>query len=173
MVSSLVAPEKPKIRDRILLLLMSNPLSRFGNLDLNDMAETRSQRQRGQRAARRATTGRGRGRGRAAEQPPSTPIAPIRGRSGVLYNIQNLSPSSNLRAAEGLATEFSVDKFRLCETAQDAYYAFELKKPVSVRVFDPAFGPNRVVCYCGDSDESTCCMHLYVSIGHIRKHCFC
>lgn len=147
-----------------LFLPMSNPLSRFGNLDINDMAETRSQRGRGQRGARRATSGRGRGRGGTAGQPPATPVTPIRGHSGALYNIQNLSPDSNRRAAEGLAAGLYVDELysHEREDRSDAWFAFQLKKPVSVRIFNPAFGANRVECSCGLSNESTCCIHLYV-----------
>lgn len=144
---------------------MSNPLSRFGNLDINDMAETRSQRVRGQRGARRATSGRGRGRGGAAGQPLAIPITPIRGHSGALYDTQNLSPNSNRRAAEGLAAGLDVDKLHWHERPDrsEAYFAIQLKKPVSVRIYDPASGVNRVECTCGDSDEFTCCIHLYVS----------
>ncbi len=129
------------------------------------MAETRSQRARGQRGARRATSGRGRGWGGAAGQPPATSITPIRGPSGALYNTQNLSPDSNRRAAEGLAAGLYVDKLYRHERADrsDAWFGIQLKKPVSVRIYDPAFGTNRVECSCGVSNESTCCIHLYVS----------
>ena len=147
---------------------MSNPLSRFANLDINDMAETRSQRQRGQRGAGRATPSQGRGRGRAAGQPPSTSINPVRGHSGVLYHTQNLSPNSKIRAAEGLTADFYVDRLHSHEKMDhsDAYYAFQLKKPVSVRIHDPAFGVNRVKCSCGGGDDSVCCVHIFVSAEH-------
>ena len=152
---------------------MSNPLSRFGNLDINDMAETRSQRLRGQRGARRATSARGRGRGGAAGQLPTTSITPIRGHSGALYNIQNLSPDSNRRATEGLAADFDVDKLYSHADRSDAWFAFQLKKPVSVRIFDPAFGANRVECTCRGSDGSTCCIHVYVSIISTHMYLSC
>jgi len=164
MVSAVFCPGEVHELHCTLALFMPNPLSRFGNLDINDMAETRSQRLRGQRGVRRATSGRGRGRGGPAGRPPATSITPIRGQSGALYNIQNLSPDSNIRAAEGLAADLYVDKLYSHERADrsDAWFAFQLKKPVSVRIFDPAFGANRVECSCRGSDEPTCCIHLYV-----------
>lgn len=148
---------------------MSNPLSHFTNLNLNDMAETRSQRQRGQRGAGRPAARRGRGRGRAAGQPPATPIPPVQGHSGALYNTQDLSPDSQIRAAEGLAADFYVDLVRNHEKPDhtDAYHAFQLMKPVSVHVHDPSFGVNKVKCSCGGGDDSACCEHIYVSFIHV------
>ena len=144
---------------------MSNPLSLLADLNLNEMAETRSQRQRGQRGAGRATSGRGRGRGRAAGQPTAPPITPIRGHSGALYNTQGLSPNSSSRATAGITADFYVDRLYSHERMDHsgAYYAFQLKKPVSVRIHDPSLGDNRVKCSCGGGDDPECCVHIYVS----------
>ena len=154
-----------------LLPMSSNPLSRFAKLHLDDMAETRSQRQRGQHGQRgqrgpgRAPPSRGLGRGRASSQPVVPTITPVRGQSGALYNTQDLSPESNKRATEGLAADFYVDRLHSHENMDhsDAYYAFQLKKPVSVRIHDPAFGVNRVKCSCGGGEDPICCEHIYAS----------
>lgn len=136
---------------------MSNPLSRLEDLGINDMPETRSQRQRAQRGA---ISDRGRGRGRAAVPPPPT-APPIQGHSGTLYDVQNLSLDSSVRMAQGVATDFWVDELRRHPLIHPTYFAFQLKKPVSVRIHDPENGNNRVECSC--DDNSTCCIHIYVS----------
>ena len=140
---------------------MSNPLSRFHSLHIDDMAETRAQRRRQQEQAGAAAGRRGRGRGRAtiAPQPP-TIIPPIVGHSGKLYNIQGLSPDSSVRANEGLRSDYYVDKLISYETGSGTYYAFQVMKPVSVRIYDPSQGSNnRVECTCGDQIP---CSHVYV-----------
>ena len=139
---------------------MSNPISHLENLGINEMPETRSQRQRAQREAGRAISGSGRGRGRAAGPPPSI-APPIQGHSGTLYDVQSLSPDSSVRMAEGVATDFWVDELRRHPLSHPTYFAFQLKKPVSVRIHDPENGNNRVECSC--DDNSTCCIHIYVS----------
>lgn len=137
--------------------LMSDPSSRFRSLHIDDMAETRAQRRRQQH---RAGTATGRARGRATAGTQSAPfIPPILGHSGMQYSIQRLSPDSCSRANEGLRSDFFVDRLRSHETGSGAYYAFQLKKPVSVRVHDPANGTNRVECTCGDRMP---CIHVYV-----------
>ena len=125
------------------------------------MVETRSQRQRAQRGAARALPGPGRGRGRGAPPPPPA-APPIQGQSSTLYDVQHLSPNSSARMAQGIATDFWVDELRSHPVGHPTYFAFQLKKPVSVRIHDPERGPNRVECSCGD--DSTCCVHIYVSI---------
>ncbi|KAL8831378.1 MAG: hypothetical protein Q9191_000904 [Dirinaria sp. TL-2023a] len=61
--------------------------------------------------------------------------------------------------AQGIATDFWVDELRSHPVGHPTYFAFQLKKPVSVRIHDPEEGPNRVECSCGDN--STCCVHIY------------
>lgn len=142
---------------------MSNPLPRLEHLDIHDMAETRSQRHRGQRGAARSTSNRGRARGRGRGAAPSLRVAPpIRGRSIVEYNVQELSPDSSACMTEGLETDFQVDRLLSYPFSNPTYYAFQLKKPVSVRIHDPSTGLNRVECSCGGGNQ--CCIHIYVSV---------
>ena len=95
-------------------------------------------------------------------------ITPVRGQSGALYNTRDLSPESNKRATEGLAADFYVDRLQSHENMDhsDAYYAFQLKKPVSVRIHDPALGVNRVKCSCGGGEDPICCEHIYASTAY-------
>lgn len=140
---------------------MSDPLSRFHSLHIGDMAETRAQRRRQQEQAGAAAGRRGRGRGRATTaQQPATIIPPIVGHSGKLYSIQSLSPDSSLRANEGLRSDYFVDRVVSYGTGNGIYYAFQVKKPVSVRIYDPSKGNNnRVECTCGDQIP---CPHIWV-----------
>ena len=136
---------------------MSDPLSRFQGLCIDGMAETRAQRRREQQRAGTAAGSRGRGRGAASVS--AQPLAPIHGHSGMLYYTQRLPPESASRANEGLESDFFVDQLQRHGTGHGTYYAFQLKKPVSVRIYDPANGTSRVKCTCGDQ---TPCIHVYV-----------
>lgn len=125
---------------------MSDPLSPFHSLRIDGMAETRAQRRREQQQRAGTTAGsRGRGRGGASAnaQPPRL-VAPIHGHSGMLYYTQRLSPDSASRANEGLGSDFFVDQLQRGGTGYGTCYAFQLKKPVSVRIYHPANGTNRV-----------------------------
>ena len=142
---------------------MSTPTNELERLNLGGMPETRSQTQRGQRGASRALT-RGRGRGGNVASLPVRPITPIVGHSGLLYSTQGLSPGSSQRAAEGLVSEFFVDRLQSHESSSGAYYAFQLKKPISVRIHNPAEGHGRVECTCEDFQQhQSACIHIYVS----------
>ena len=140
---------------------MSDPLSRFHSLHIGDMAETRAQRRRQNEQAGATAGRRGRGRGRATIAPqPRTLIPPIVGHSGKLYNTQSLSPDSSTRANEGLRSDYFVDRLESYGTDNGIYYAFQVKKPVSVRIYNPSKGSNnRVECTCGDHLP---CSHIYV-----------
>ena len=164
------------------VLLMSTPTRSFENLDIGGMPTTRrSQTQAHQQRAGRSAGGRPRGRGRGhrdvIDQPASQPAIPvhgsqtqIHGSSGLLYDIQNLSPGSSLRAAEGLATELFVDRLKSYGSGSNAYYAFQLKKPVSVRIHNPASGARAVECTCEDYQQTgSICAHIYVSVA--RSEC--
>lgn len=144
---------------------MSTPTNEFQNLNLGRMPETRSQTQQGQRRGGRTSAchGRGRGRGSHAPQTPVRPDASVQGHSGLLYNTQSLSPGSSQRAAEGLTSEFFVDRLQRHESSRGTYYAFQLKKPVSVRIHDPASGEDRVECTCEEYQRTrSVCIHIYV-----------
>ena len=124
---------------------MSDPLSRFQSLCIDSMAETRAQRRREQQRAGTTAGSRETGRGGASvsAQPPRL-VPPIHGHSGMLYYTQRLPPDSASRANEGLGSDFFVDQLQKHGTGYGTYYAFQLKKPVSVRIYDPANGTNRV-----------------------------
>lgn len=129
------------------------------------MPETRSQTQRGQQAAGRSRAGRSSARGGHVQHTTIRSSTPIHGHSGLLYDTQNLSPESAQRATEGLLSEYFVDQLRGYETRQGTtYYAFQLKKPVSVRIHDPANGI-KVECTCDKYQQSkSACVHIYVSL---------
>lgn len=144
---------------------MSQSLNDLQNLNIGDMPETRSKTQRGQHAARRPRAGRSSARGGHLPQATVRSSTPIRGHSNLLYDTQNLSPESAQRATEGLLSEHVVDRLRGHETRQGTtYYAFQLKKPVSVRIYDPANG-NKVECTCETFQQTkSACVHIYVSL---------
>ena len=140
---------------------MSDPLTTFERLKLHDMAETRAQRRRQQERASAATGHPRRGRGRIAIGSQSTSsVTFIQGHSGVRYNVQGLPPPSLTRAEEGLNSDFVIDKALNHETSNGTYCAFELRKPVSVRIHDHIKGIHAVECTCGGQSP---CAHLYVS----------
>lgn len=144
---------------------MSTPTSAFQNLDLGGMPETRSQTRHKQRRGGRKTVTRGRGRGRGgqASQSSAQTKTPILGHSGLRYGTQNLSPRSVRHATEGVISEFFVDRLQRHESSRGTYYAFQLKKPVSVRIHDPAIGGGGVECTCEDYQQThLVCVHIYV-----------
>lgn len=156
--------QHPDIEPRLLSQPMSTPINDFGNLNIGGMPETRSQTSRGTPGAARTRGSRGRGRGGRTTQAASSAHIPIHGHSGLLYSTQNLSPASAHRAAEGLLSEFFVDRLQSHETSRGTYYAFQLKKPVSVRIHNPAVGGGRVECTCEDYQKiHSACVHIYVS----------
>ncbi|MCJ1470399.1 hypothetical protein MMC07_009044 [Pseudocyphellaria aurata] len=141
---------------------MSTPTNEFRKLNLGVMPETRSQTQQGQRRGGRTSAGRGRGRGRGGHAPQAPPDAPVQGYSGLLYSTKNLSPGSSQRATEGLSSEFFVDRLHRHESTRGSYYAFQLKKPVSVRIHNPAIGEDNVECTCEEYRRTRfVCVHIY------------
>ena len=155
---------------------MSTPTRSFERLNIGGMPTTRrSQTQSQQQRAGRSTSGRARGRGRGrrgvTDQPAPQIATPagrtqtqVHGSSGLVYDVQNLSPGSSFRAAEGLSSELFVDRLRSYGSGSDAYYAFQLKKPVSVRIHDPAGSARGVECTCEDYQQHRLvCAHIYVS----------
>lgn len=154
---------KSSLKLQPLAKSMSRSLNDFQNLNIDEMPETRSQAKHGQQAAGRPRAGRSRARGGHAMHTTTRSDAPIHGHSGLLYDTHNLSPESAQRATEGLLSEFFVDQLRGYETSQGAYYAFQLKKPVSVRIHDPANGV-KVECTCEAYQRlKSACVHIYVS----------
>lgn len=142
---------------------MSTPTRYFQDLNVGDMPPTtRSHTQSQQQmAGRNAGT---RGRSRISTQTALLPGTPVYGHSGLIYDTQNLSPGSSVRAAEGLVSEFFVDHLQRHGSGGGAYYAFQLKKPISVRIRSPASAVNRVECTCDDHQQThSACVHIYVS----------
>lgn len=148
---------------------MSDSARLFQGLHLEDMPVTRSQatsmQQRG-RGNPRLSRGRGRTRhplppARPAHAPPE--IAPVRSYTGRQYYTQALSPTSAQRATEGLEANFSVDRVQRLDSGRERYYAFQLRTPVAVRVYEPNSGRARMECSCETyrSTQSECA-HIYV-----------
>ena len=134
-------------------------MNSFRLLSLEDMPTTRSQRARGR------GSGRARGRGGPAfTQSTPTPARPVQGHSGLFYSLRDMSPSSADRAISGISADFFVDRVRRHESERGAYFAFQLNRPVSVRIYNPAERGQHVECTCDDNQSSQAiCMHIYVS----------
>ena len=103
--------------------------------------------------------------GPSGTQPSYQPPARVTGHTGLMYDIHELSPNSRVRADEGLhSEEFTVDFSMRKDLEGVFYYAFQLKKPVSVRISDRANGPRIVNCTCTDFQAgSSPCVHIFVS----------
>ena len=150
---------------------MSDPARLFQSLHIDDMPVTRSQAQpASQRGARTPRSSRGRGRGRAPPPPmisgPATrpPVEPVSSFTGRQYYTQALSPTSAERATEGLESNFSVDLVQSHDSGRDKYFAFQLRTPVAVRIYEPSGGRARVDCSCEAHRETQSeCPHIYVS----------
>ena len=92
---------------------------------------------------------------------------PVLGHTGLTYDVHQLSPNSQPRAVEGLQSdEFTVDhSMRYRDSSRIFYYGFQLKKPASVRIFDPASGRRSVTCTCDEFNQSRKpCVHMFVSL---------
>ncbi|KAL2049768.1 hypothetical protein ABVK25_009991 [Lepraria finkii] len=139
---------------------MSDPARLFQTLNLDDMPVTRSQSQIPPQRGGRSPRGGGRRRGRGRAQPQ---VGPIRSHSGIQYDTQMLSPTSSRRAAEGLQSEFMVDRLEGFNFGRDRYYAFQLSKPVAVRIHDPAVGADRIFeCTCAEfRNKLRPCAHVW------------
>ncbi|KAL8942378.1 MAG: hypothetical protein Q9216_001698 [Gyalolechia sp. 2 TL-2023] len=121
------------------------------------MPTTRSQRARGR--------GGGHARGRGvppAAQGNSTTTDPVQGHSGLFYSLRDMSPSSAARAISGIRADFFVDRVRRHESEHGAYFAFQLNRPVSVRVYNPIERGQHVECTCEDYQNTRgICTHIY------------
>ena len=91
----------------------------------------------------------------------------IMGHTGRIYNIQQLGDSVNL-AKEGLCSEeFLVDHSMRVTSDGSTYYGFQIKQPVSVRIYDSAKAEKRVECTCEPFQKGrvSVCVHIYVSLS--------
>lgn len=133
-------------------------MNSFQNLSraLEDMPTTRSQRARG----RVRSTGRGRG-GPASSQGNTAPVLPVQGHSGLL---QAISSTSAARASQGITADFFVDRVRRHESGRGAYFAFQVNRPASVRIYNPIEEGQDIECTCEDFQTTRAiCIHIYVS----------
>ncbi|KAL9006977.1 MAG: hypothetical protein Q9188_000265 [Gyalolechia gomerana] len=123
------------------------------------MPTTRSQRARG----RGGGHAQGRG-GPPVAQGTSAPADPVQGHSGLFYSLRDMSPSSANRAISGIRADFFVDRVRRHESEHGAYFAFQLNRPVSVRIYNPIESGQHVECTCEHYQASRgICEHIYVS----------
>ena len=138
----------------------------FQNLNLEDMPVTRSQAQHAQRRAgghRQSSHMHGRGQASRAPQPSYTQAAPIGSYSGRQYYTQARIPVSNERASEGQEAHFTIDAIEGLDSGQERYYAFQLKAPVALRLYEPAAGHSRIECSCETfRTDKPDCIHVYV-----------
>ncbi|KAL8952299.1 MAG: hypothetical protein Q9222_001788 [Ikaeria aurantiellina] len=87
---------------------------------------------------------------------------PVQGHSGLRYSLQGMSPPSAVQATSGITADFVVDRVRRLESHHGAYFAFQLNKPVSVRIYDPADRGQHIECTCEEFQSSQAiCVHIY------------
>ena len=145
---------------------MSVPSFAFGNLDLDDMAETRSQaRQRGSRGGR---GGRGHDRGRGGRpsvsdpQVPPTPTTPLTAHMRFTYNGGGFTHQQRIRAEKGFSSAFLVERLEAkTDYRRGRYYALQIKNPVALRLYAPDSDGPAITCSCADG--TTTCKHIFVS----------
>ncbi len=135
------------------------------------MPETRSQTKLGQLRGGRPSVGRGRGRGRGrfahASKTSTGSDTSVHKHSELGDSTQNLTPGSSRRATQGFNLELYVDRLQRHESTRGAYYAFQLKTPVSVRIYNPDIGEGKVECTCEDHQHHrSACIHINVSSVH-------
>ena len=103
---------------------------------------------------------------------PSAPSHLVRGRSGLQYSFQRLSPTSVPRATIGLNSAFEIERSRKCEDDDyREYQAIQLNQPVSIRILNPTHADGEMVVSCGCEEYrqeqrtqgTPVCVHIYVS----------
>ncbi|KAI4275734.1 MAG: hypothetical protein LQ337_003009 [Flavoplaca oasis] len=73
-----------------------------------------------------------------------------------------MSPPSANQATSGIAADFVVDRVRRHESHRGAYFAFQMDRPESVRIFDPAERGQHVECTCEEyQSNQLICIHIY------------
>lgn len=136
----------------------------FRDLNLGEMPETRSQTKLGELQKGRKPTNHNRGRGRGRQTSTRT------------AEILDSNPISPLGLTEGLISELCVDRLQRHELPRGAYYAFQLKRPISVRIFSPESGERKIECSCEDHQQNnSVCSHISVSFLQPSRglnHCY-
>ena len=151
---------------------MSDPSRLLQSLRLDEMPVTRSQAHSApHRGGRHPRASQGRGRGALRPETPSQALSPqvtpVRSFTGHQYYTQALSPLSARRATEGLESNFAVDRVQSYDSGREKYYAFQLRLPVAVRIYEPDGDSARVECSCeGYQTSQSECPHIYVSIRY-------
>ena len=157
----------------ILILPMSEPARMFQSLNLDDMPVTRSGLRTSQEPQRGAASPRARGRGPSRIQTPVPPIDLTTAYSGIEYDTNIFSPTFAESARKGLQSEMVVDQVQRHGSGSDRYYAFQISKPVSVHIHDPAGSSDRIIeCTCDKyKDTETPCKHIWVGSLQRFDHC--
>lgn len=136
------------------------PTNAFRDLTLGGMPETRSKIKLGQLQRGRKPTSQSRGRGRIHQTSTRTVIPPPEN-PGLLKS----KPISSPGLTEGFISELCVDRLQRHESPRGAYYAFQLKRPISVRIFGPESGERKIECTCEDHQKnSSFCSHISVRL---------
>ena len=147
----------------------------FQNLNLEEMPVTRSQASHAQRREAHYNYPihrRSRGQALHASQSSSTQAAPIGSYTGRQYYTQARVPISDERASEGREAHFTIDAIEGLDSGQEKYYAFQLKTPVALRMYEPAAGHSRIECSCETfRTDKPDCIHVYV--GSLRSMAAC
>lgn len=153
---------------------MSIPTNAFRNLNLGGMPETRSRKKLGHLRGGRMPTShsRGRGRGLPTSKNAKRSAIPVPEHPGHLDS----KPGSPLGSTEVFVSELCVDRLQRHDLPRGAYYAFQLKRPVSVRIFSPESGEGKIECTCEDYQKKKMfCSHISVSFLHPSRgsnHCY-
>ena len=143
---------------------MSDPAVLLQSLHIEEMPVTRSQAQlRSQSDGRNSRASLGRGGASLPSPNHSAQATPVQSYTGRQYYTQPLTPMSARRAIEGLEANFSVDRVQDYDSGREKYYAFQLRTPVAVRIYEPSRGQARIECSCEAHRVSKLeCAHIYV-----------
>ncbi|KAI4209443.1 MAG: hypothetical protein LQ351_007629 [Letrouitia transgressa] len=95
---------------------------------------------------------------------PATTDEPFPEPSEFAYTGQE-SPQSAAQAAADVSFNFVVDRIQKHESGRGAYFAFQLKRPVSVRIYSPSSMGGQVECSCEDYQRTRdVCAHIHVNL---------
>lgn len=141
------------------------------------MATNQQRAQRNRRAKEKAEKVEYASRGSQKKLPAAGPLGiqslspasvHIRSRTGILYDIQQLSNQSRMQAMAAFQTDdFSIDKSRRVKSDGSYYYGFQIRKekPESVRIYQPVGNRRNISCSCDESQNShRTCVHIFVSV---------
>ena len=162
---------------------MSTPTRELESLSVGPMASTargRGQQRRRQRDQRmiqqasQAASNSGLVPSIESDAGPLTSQEPVRGRSGLLYDVRLLPRDMIRHAFAGLSsTDLYAERenSRTVEAGLETRHGIQLRRdttrrsgPISIRIFNPDNGPQRVECTCNHHRQTgSVCEHQYVS----------